>query len=255
MESYAAGPEPGLGNSQVIAGVATGERQPAGSPLAVRVRGARRTFEGDLTPVRALRGLDLDILAGEFVAVMGPSGCGKSTLLNIIAGLDQPDDGTVEIAGQRIDGRDEDWLARFRCRHVGFVFQFLALIDGISTLDNLMLPGILGGLRRKAAVSRAQELLDLLGIAEHARKLPGVLSGGERQRLTIARALVNSPDLLLADEPTGALDSQGAQEVLDLLRTLHAGGQTIVMVTHAADVAAGADRIVRMRDGRTESPS
>ncbi|MGI9005136.1 MAG: ABC transporter ATP-binding protein [Streptosporangiaceae bacterium] len=222
---------------------------------AVRVQGVRRSFDSELAPVRALRGLDLAVGAGEFVAVMGPSGCGKSTLLQIIAGLDRPDEGSVEVAGQRIDGCSEDFLARFRRRHIGFVFQFFSLLDGVSVLDNLVLPGLLGGLRRKEAAGRGRELLDLLGIGEHGAKLPAVLSGGERQRLAIARALVNRPAVLLADEPTGALDSTGASEVLELLRGLHAGGQTIVMVTHARDVAAGADRVVRLRDGRVAVPS
>ncbi len=221
-------------------------------PLAVRVSGLRRSFETEAAPVRALRGVDIDVGEGEFVAVMGPSGCGKSTLLNVIAGLDKPDEGLVEVGGQRIDGRGEEWLARFRRHHVGFVFQFFSLLDGVSVLDNLVLPGILGGLRRKAAAARGHELLELLGIGAHGGRLPSALSGGERQRLAIARALVNEPDVLLADEPTGALDSEGAGEVLQLLRQLHAGGQTIVMVTHAPDVAAGADRIVRLRDGRVD---
>ncbi|HYS32649.1 MAG TPA: ABC transporter ATP-binding protein [Streptosporangiaceae bacterium] len=221
-------------------------------PLAVRVSGLRRSFETEVAPVRALRGVDIDVGEGEFVAVMGPSGCGKSTLLNVIAGLDKPDEGLVEVGGQRIDGRGEEWLARFRRHHVGFVFQFFSLLDGVSVLDNLVLPGILGGLRRKAAAARGHELLELLGIGAHGGRLPSALSGGERQRLAIARALVNEPDVLLADEPTGALDSEGAGEVLQLLRQLHAGGQTIVMVTHAPDVAAGADRIVRLRDGRVD---
>ncbi len=221
-------------------------------PLAVRVSGLRRSFETEVAPVRALRGVDIDVGEGEFVAVMGPSGCGKSTLLNVIAGLDKPDEGLVEVGGQRIDGRGEEWLARFRRHHVGFVFQFFSLLDGVSVLDNLVLPGILGGLRRKAAAARGHELLELLGIGAHGGRLPSALSGGERQRLAIARALVNKPDVLLADEPTGALDSEGAGEVLQLLRQLHAGGQTIVMVTHAPDVAAGADRIVRLRDGRVD---
>jgi putative ABC transport system ATP-binding protein len=226
-------------------------REPAGQlPPAVRVRGVRRSFETEVAPVRALRGADIDVGTGEFVAVMGASGCGKSTLLNIIAGLDVPDEGSVEVHGERIDGRDEEWLARFRRRHIGFVFQFFSLLDGVSAAENLVLPAILGGLRKKAAVTRAHQLLDLLGIGDRGGVLPGVLSGGERQRLAIARALVNEPGVLLADEPTGALDSEGAGEVLGLLRELHAGGQTIVMVTHAPDVAAGADRIVRLRDGR-----
>jgi putative ABC transport system ATP-binding protein len=218
--------------------------------FALRIRGVRRSFEAEFAPVRALRGLDMEVRAGEFVAVMGPSGCGKSTLLNVIAGLDRADEGTVEVHGERLDGRDEEWLARFRRQHIGFVFQFFGLLDGVSAAENLILPAILGGLRRKAAVARAHELLDLLGIGERGNTLPGVLSGGERQRLAIARALVNEPPVLLADEPTGALDSEGAGEVLGLLRGLHAGGRTVVMVTHAPDVAAGADRIVRLRDGR-----
>ena len=218
----------------------------------MRVSGVRRSFDAEVAPIRALRGLDMEIRPGEFVAVMGPSGCGKSTLLNIIAGLDLPDEGTVEVNGERIDGRDEEWLARFRRRRIGFVFQFFSLLDGVTAAENLVLPGILGGLRRKAALARAQELLDLLGIGDRGSRLPGVLSGGERQRLAIARALVNEPSVLLADEPTGALDSDGAGQVLDLLRRLHTSGQTIVMVTHAPDVAAGAGRIVRLRDGRVD---
>jgi putative ABC transport system ATP-binding protein len=231
------------------------EPTPVGTTPAVRLRGARRTFTAELAPVRALRGIDLDVADGEFVAIMGPSGCGKSTLLNIVAGLDTVDDGTVEVAGQRIDGRDENWLAKFRRHHIGIVFQFFNLLDGVSALDNIVLPGVLGGMRRKAAESRARELLDLLGLGDRSQQVPAVLSGGQRQRLAIARALVNSPTLLLADEPTGALDSDGGVEVLELFRRLHDTGQTIVMVTHSHDVAAGADRQVVMRDGQVESDS
>ena len=222
---------------------------------AVSVRQARRTYAADLAPVRALRGVDLDVAVGEFVAVTGPSGCGKSTLLNMIAGLDTLDEGTIEVAGERIDGRDEDWLATFRRHHVGIVFQFFNLLDGVSALDNLVLPGVLGGRRRRAAESRARDVLDLLGLGDRAEQIPAVLSGGQRQRLAIARALVNEPTLLLADEPTGALDTEGGLEILELFRRLHAGGQTIVLVTHAADVAAGAARQVRMRDGTNEADS
>ncbi|SNT27155.1 putative ABC transport system ATP-binding protein [Streptosporangium subroseum] len=220
--------------------------------LAVRVRGAKRTFAAELAPVRALRGVDLDVRNGEFVAVMGPSGCGKSTLLNIVAGLDTVDEGTVEVAGERVDNRDENWLARFRRHHVGFVFQFFNLLDGVSALDNLIMPGVLAGMKRRAAESRARDLLDLLGLGDRTRQVPAVLSGGQRQRLAIARALVNEPTLLLADEPTGALDSEGGMEVLELFRRLHDDGQTIIMVTHSPDVAAGAGRAVLMRDGRVE---
>ncbi len=220
------------------------------SEPAVLVRGARRTFTAELAPVRALRGVDLDVAPGEFVAVTSPSGCGKSTLLTGIAGLDRLDEGTIEVAGQRIDGRDEDWLARFRRHHVGIVFQFFNLLDGVSAIDNIVLPAVLGGMRRKAAESRARDLLDLLGLGDRTEQVPAVLSGGQRQRLAIARALVNEPTLLLADEPTGALDSDGGLEVLELFRRLHDGGQTIVMVTHSLDVAAGADRQLEMRDGQ-----
>ncbi|HEX6443703.1 MAG TPA: ABC transporter ATP-binding protein [Streptosporangiales bacterium] len=227
----------------------TGE---AAAPPAVRLHGVRRTFAAELAPVRALRGVDLTVSPGEFVAVMGPSGCGKSTLLNVIAGLDSVDEGTVEVAGERVDGRGEDWLARFRRHHVGFVFQFFNLLDGVSALDNLVLPGVLGGMSRRSAESRGRDLLDLLGLGDRAQQVPAVLSGGQRQRLAIARALVNEPTLLLADEPTGALDTEGGLEVLELFHRLHEDGQTIIMVTHSADVAAGADRPVLMRDGRVE---
>lgn len=217
------------------------------------VRGLRKTFQAEVAPVRALRGLDLDLDQGEFTAIMGPSGCGKSTLLNVVAGLDVVDEGTITVAGETVTGRDENWLARFRRRHIGIVFQFFNLIDGTTALDNLVLPAVIGGMRRRAAETRARDLLDLLGLTDKASSIPGVLSGGQRQRLAIARALVNEPSLLLADEPTGALDSDGGQEVLELFRRLHAEGQTILMVTHSADVAAGATRVVRLHDGRIES--
>jgi len=193
--------------------------------LAVKVRGARRTFTAELAPVRALRGVDFDVAPGEFVAVMGPSGCGKSTLLNIIAGLDSADEGTIEVAGEQVSGRDEDWLAKFRRKHVGIVFQFFNLLDGVSALENLVLPGVLGGMRRRAAESRARDLLDLLGLGDRTEQVPAVLSGGQRQ---------------------------GGLEVLELFRRLHDDGQTIIMVTHSPDVAAGAGRVVKMRDGSVE---
>jgi putative ABC transport system ATP-binding protein len=217
------------------------------------VRGVRKTFEAEVAPVRALRGLDLDLGKGEFAAVMGPSGCGKSTLLNVVAGLDIVDEGTITVAGETVTGRDENWLARFRRRHVGIVFQFFNLIDGATALDNIALPAVIAGMRRRAAETRARDLLDLLGLADKASALPAVLSGGQRQRLAIARALVNDPSLLLADEPTGALDSDGGHEVLELFRRLHGDGQTILMVTHSADVAAGASRVIRLQDGRLKS--
>jgi putative ABC transport system ATP-binding protein len=217
------------------------------------VRAVRKTFEADLAPVRALRGVDLDVEAGEFVAIMGPSGCGKSTLLNLIAGLDVADEGEITIAGEPVTGRSEDELARMRRRHVGIVFQFFNLLEGMTVLENVVLPAVIAGTKRRAAETRARDMLDLLGLADKARDLPGVLSGGQRQRLAIARALANEPTLLLADEPTGALDTAGGHEVLELFKRLHADGQTIVMVTHNDEVASAGDRVVRMRDGRVES--
>ncbi len=221
----------------------------------LRVRGLRRTFEAELAPVRALRGVDLDVAPAQFLAIMGPSGCGKSTLLNLVAGLDLADDGEITIDGEVITGQDEDGLARMRRRHIGIVFQFFNLLEGMTALENVVLPAMIAGSKRKSAESRARDLLDLLGVGDKADELPAVLSGGQRQRLAIARALANQPTLLLADEPTGALDTEGGQEVLELFRRLHDDGQTILMVTHSDEVAAGADRVVHMRDGRIDRES
>ncbi|MDQ1425670.1 MAG: putative transport system ATP-binding protein [Acidimicrobiaceae bacterium] len=208
-----------------------------------------RTFEQDTAPVRALRGADLQVAAGEFVAVMGPSGCGKSTLLNIVAGLDVPDEGDVVVAGQRLVGMSQSELAIMRRRHIGFVFQFFNLLEGMTVLENVVMPALIAGRKRRAAETRARDLLDLLGIGDKARQAPTALSGGQRQRLAIARALANEPTVLLADEPTGALDSEGGDEVLELFKRLHAAQQTILLVTHDQPVADAAGRIVRMRDG------
>jgi putative ABC transport system ATP-binding protein len=219
------------------------------SPILV-TRGLRKSFESEGAPVRALRGVDFEMKPGEFVAVMGPSGCGKSTLLNLVAGLDTPTDGEIMLADESLVGKSEDELAIMRRKHIGIVFQFFNLLESMSVLENVTLPAVIAGAPRKRAESRARDLLDLLGLADKTKEAPGVLSGGQRQRLAIARALANEPTLLLADEPTGALDSEGGHEVLELFRRLHAGGQTILLVTHDDDVAEAGDRIVRMRDGR-----
>jgi putative ABC transport system ATP-binding protein len=224
------------------------------SETVLDVRGLRKTYEAEGAPVRALRGTDLTMARGEFMAVMGPSGCGKSTLLNMVAGLDSADEGTIVLDGETITGRSEDDLARMRRRHIGIVFQFFNLLEGMSVLENVALPAIVAGRKRKVAETRARDLLDLLGLSDKAKAAPGVLSGGQRQRLAIARALANEPTLVLADEPTGALDSEGGREVMELFRRLHAGGQTILLVTHDDDVAAAAERIVQMRDGRVVVP-
>jgi putative ABC transport system ATP-binding protein len=217
---------------------------------ALVVEKVRKTFEAENAPVRALRGANLVVPAGDFVALMGPSGCGKSTLLNLVAGLDVADEGTITVAGELVTGRTEDELSQLRRRHIGIVFQFFNLLEGMTVLENVALPAVIAGRKRKMAETRARDLLDLLGIGDKAGTVPGMLSGGQRQRLAIARALANEPTLLLADEPTGALDSEGGQEVIELLSRLHTGGQTIILVTHDAGVASAAERIVRMRDGR-----
>jgi putative ABC transport system ATP-binding protein len=210
----------------------------------------RKTFESEAGKVRALRGVDLELSAGEFVAVMGPSGCGKSTLLNLVAGLDTPTDGEIVLGGEPLGGKDEGQLAHMRRRHIGFVFQFFNLLEDTSALDNVALPAVIAGATRGRAERRARDLLDLLGLPDKAQDLPGVLSGGQRQRLAIARALANEPTLLLADEPTGALDTDGGREVLELFRRLHTGGQAILLVTHDERVAEAATRVMRMQDGR-----
>lgn len=220
---------------------------------ALLVDKVRKTFEAENAPVRALRGANLVVPSGDFIALMGPSGCGKSTLLNLIAGLDVADEGTITVAGELVTGRTEDELSQMRRRHIGIVFQFFNLLEGMTVLENVALPAVIAGRKRKMAESRARDLLDLLGIGDKAGTVPGMLSGGQRQRLAIARALANEPTLLLADEPTGALDSEGGLEVIELLSRLHAGGQTILLVTHDSAVASAAARIVRMRDGRIEA--
>jgi putative ABC transport system ATP-binding protein len=214
------------------------------------VERVRKSFESEGVPVRALRRVDLKLRAGEFVAIMGPSGCGKSTLLNLVAGLDVPSDGEIALAGVALTHMSEDQLARLRREHIGMVFQFFNLLEEMSVLENVTLAAAIAGAARGEAEARARDLLDLLGLADKEHEGPGVLSGGQRQRLAIARALANHPTLLLADEPTGALDSEGGMEVLELFRRLHAAGQTILLVTHDERVADAAERIVPMNDGR-----
>src|SRR5580658_8551512 len=193
----------------------------------------------------------MGVAAGEVVAVMGPSGSGKSTLLNLIAGLDRPTAGTVTVAGQRIDSLGEGALARFRARHVGIIFQFFNLLDDLTVADNVLLPAQLAGASRRQARARAAELLARLGIDKHRDDYPARLSGGQRQRVAIARALVNSPELLLADEPTGALDTATGQDIGRLLTELNAAGQTLVLVTHDPALAARhAARTIQLVDGR-----
>jgi putative ABC transport system ATP-binding protein len=198
----------------------------------------------------ALADLDLAVAAGETLAVLGPSGSGKSTLLNLISGLDRPSDGTVTVAGRRVDRLSENGLARYRRQAIGMVFQFFNLLDDLTVADNVLLPAQLAGMPRAAARQRAGQLLERLGIARHAAAFPGRLSGGERQRVAVARALMNRPALLLADEPTGALDSASAADVRELLVELNRNGQTIVLVTHDVALARScATRTIELLDG------
>jgi putative ABC transport system ATP-binding protein len=215
----------------------------------IQISDVTKRYDGDRTA--AINGVSLHIAPGEAVAVMGPSGSGKSTLLNLIAGLDRPTSGTVTVAGQRIDRLSETGLARFRRQRIGMIFQFFNLIDDLTVIDNVLLPAQLIGTPRRHALVRAGELLSVLGIDRHRQAYPARLSGGERQRVAIARALMNRPELLLADEPTGALDTGTGQQIGELLRELNRSGQTMVLVTHSPELAARyASRTVRIVDGR-----
>jgi ABC-type lipoprotein export system ATPase subunit len=199
--------------------------------------------------VRAVDGVDLDIGAGETVAIMGPSGCGKSTLLHLLGGLDRPSGGEVSLNGRRIDNIGEKALARMRRTAVGFVFQAFHLMEELTAIENVELSALLAGRSPRAARRRAEQLLEQVGLADRARFLPSALSGGQRQRVAIARALSNEPLVVLADEPTGNLDSAATLDVLQLFERLHESGQTLVVVTHDARIAATADRLISMRDG------
>jgi ABC-type lipoprotein export system ATPase subunit len=213
-------------------------------------RGLRKHYGQGEGLVRAVDGVDLDVARGETVAVMGPSGCGKSTLLHLLGGLDRPSGGEVWLAGRRIDGIGERALARVRRREVGFVFQAFHLMDELTAVENVELPALLGGRSAGTARRRAVDLLDRVGLADRAGFLPAALSGGQRQRVAIARALSNEPLVLFADEPTGNLDSASTLDVLRLFDHLHEAGQTLVIVTHDARIAATADRLIAMRDGQ-----
>jgi ABC-type lipoprotein export system ATPase subunit len=221
---------------------------PADLPM-LRTRGLRKEHGRDEGLVRAVDGIDLDVGAGETVAVMGPSGCGKSTLLHLLGGLDRPSDGEVWLRGRRIDDLGEKDLARIRRTVVGFVFQSFHLMEELTAVENVELPALLAGRTPRAARRRAQELLERVGLADRATFLPAALSGGQRQRVAVARALSNEPSVVLADEPTGNLDSAATLDVLHLFDSLHAAGQTLVIVTHDARIAATADRMITMRDG------
>jgi putative ABC transport system ATP-binding protein len=221
--------------------------------VVVRTVGLARRYKMGDTFVDALRGVDLEIARGEFVALVGPSGSGKSTVLNLIGGLDRPSEGEIWIDGVELSAGDEKTLTRHRRRHVGFVFQSFNLLPRLTAEENVALPLMFGGVAENERRARARELLERVGLAERLTHRPTQLSGGEQQRVAIARALVGQPALLLADEPTGNLDTTTGVEIMRLLKELNQEqGLTLLVVTHDPEVAAFADRVVRLRDGQVD---
>jgi putative ABC transport system ATP-binding protein len=218
------------------------------SPILSTV-GLSKEYGRGAALVRAVDTVRLTVNQGESVAIVGPSGCGKSTLLYLLGGLERPTEGTIELTGQRIHDMPETGLARLRRHALGFVFQAFHLVDELTALENIELPALLAGASPRRARGRAHDLLAQVELTDRADHLPQTLSGGQRQRVAIARALANEPKLLLADEPTGNLDSAGTTEVLRLFDQLRADGQTLITVTHDSRVAATADRLISMRDG------
>ncbi|WP_018348279.1 ABC transporter ATP-binding protein [Longispora albida] len=220
----------------------------------IEFRGVSRRYDENDAGPPALDDVTLAIEPGEAVAVLGPSGSGKSTLLNLVAGLDRPDSGTVTVAGVDLGGLNEAASARYRRAHIGMIFQFFHLLDDLTVAENVVLPALLAGQQRAEARRRCAALLETLGIDRHAAAYPSKLSGGQRQRVAIARALMNKPAVLLADEPTGALDSASGEDVGKLLTELNAEGQTLVLVTHDESLAARcATRTIRLADGRVQA--
>ncbi|MEO7190138.1 MAG: ABC transporter ATP-binding protein [Vicinamibacterales bacterium] len=212
-----------------------------------------RSYAAGETAVAALSDVSLDISAGEFVALVGPSGCGKSTLLHLCGAMDRPTAGTVALEGRVLAGLNDDQLTLVRRARVGFVFQFFNLLPTLTVIENVQLPLLLAGSRRAGAESAARTLLDRVGLARRLFHYPRQLSGGEMQRVAVARALVHRPALVIADEPTGNLDSENGHRILDLLTELNVeSGVTLMLATHAPDIAAAARRVIRMRDGRIE---
>ena len=216
----------------------------------ITATGIHKTYDTGTVKVNALKGVDLNVERGEMVAIMGPSGCGKTTMLNCLSGLDEIDSGRVLIDGVVLHDLPDDERSDYRARRMGFVFQLYNLLPVLSAAENVELPLLVSGVSPVESRKRSLELLDLVGLSERAQHLPGELSGGQRQRVTIARALVNQPSIVWADEPTGDLDSETASEIMDLMCRLNLeNAQSFVIVTHSDDVGARAHRIIRMRDG------
>jgi putative ABC transport system ATP-binding protein len=223
------------------------------SDLVIQIRDLIRTYEMGAETVQALRGVSLEIRRNEYVAIMGPSGSGKSTLMNLIGCLDTPTSGEYWLNGQEVSRMPDDALARVRNREIGFVFQTFNLLPRASALANVELPLVYAGVTARQRRQRAEAALTRVGLGDRMDHRPNELSGGQRQRVAIARALVNEPAILLADEPTGNLDSTTSEEIMRVFATLHQQGQTIIMVTHESDIAAHAERVVVLRDGRLAS--
>ena len=203
--------------------------------------------------IEVLKGISLTIGKAEYVALMGPSGSGKSTLMNIIGCLDSPTSGNYELAGQLVSGMTDNQLADVRNQQIGFVFQQFNLLPRLTALENVALPLVYAGVARKERIERAKEVLERVNLSDRSHHKPNEMSGGQNQRVAIARALINNPSLILADEPTGNLDSKTSGEIMDIFGTIHAAGNTVVLVTHEEDIAAHAKRIIRLRDGVIES--
>jgi putative ABC transport system ATP-binding protein len=219
------------------------------SDLIIRTKGITKDYELGAETVHAVRGVDLEVERNEYIAIMGPSGSGKSTFMNLIGCLDTPTAGEYWLNGQLVSERNDDELARIRNREIGFVFQTFNLLPRASALHNVELPLIYGGVNAKERKPRAEAMLERVGLGSRMHHRPAELSGGQRQRVAIARALINNPSILLADEPTGNLDSQTGIEIMALFDELHKNGQTIVLVTHEHDIAEQAHRTVTLRDG------
>jgi putative ABC transport system ATP-binding protein len=221
--------------------------------MLIEIRGLERFYQVGEEQVRALAGVDLDIQVNEYVAIMGPSGSGKSTLMNIIGCLDTPTGGSYRLKDQEIATMADDDLARIRNHEIGFVFQTFNLLPRADALHNVELPLVYAGVRHEERRRRAREALELVGLGDRMKHRPNELSGGQRQRVAIARALVNRPSIILADEPTGNLDTATGEEIMAAFERIWKQGNTVILVTHEADIAAHARRVVRMRDGKVES--